>query len=206
MKSILLSFIALITIILTASLFMVFSGTFNVSSNWEDPPLLEWLLVETRENSVKKRAKSIKEQGRITGEQSQLNNGFRSYREMCANCHSSPGQAKSPIAVGLNPTPPDLTKKRDHEMSASELFWVIKYGIRMTGMPAWGQTHKDGEIWDIVAFLKILPDLKSTDYLDLDRTLEAGHGHSGVSDHHINTTKQAHEGHNSHHDAVPHSH
>jgi len=176
MKSAFITLSLLLTTV-TIGLLVVFTGTFNVSAKWKNPALLEWLLIETRESSIKKRAKDIQENGNITGSQAQIENGFRSYREMCAACHSTPGQEKSPLAMGLNPSPPDLSKEREHAMSSSELFWVIKNGIRMTGMPAWGPTHNDKEMWDIVAFLKILPEMSAPDYNMLNNTVSAGHEH-----------------------------
>lgn len=178
MKSALMTLSLLFVTVIVTGLLFIYTGTFNVSATWKDPALLEWLLKETREISIKSHAKDIQENGIITGSQTQIENGFRSYREMCATCHSAPGQLTSPLAQGLNPSPPDLSKKREHEMSSDELFWVIKNGIRMTGMPAWGPTHKDDEIWDIVAFLKILPEISTADYNTLNRTVSAGHNHA----------------------------
>ena len=126
MKSVIITLSLFLITVIIAGLLFIYTGTFNVSASWKDPALLEWLLIETREISIKSRAKNIQENGIITGSQSQIENGFRSYREMCATCHSAPGLAKSPLAKGLNPSPPDLTKKRGHEMSSTELFWVIK--------------------------------------------------------------------------------
>ena len=49
-------------------------------------------------------------------------------------------------------------------MTAKELFWVTKNGIRMTGMPAWGPTHNDKDIWSVVAFVQTLPNLGPEEY------------------------------------------
>jgi hypothetical protein len=49
-------------------------------------------------------------------------------------------------------------------MTAAEEFWVIKHGIKATGMPAWGVTHSDDMLWDVVAFLRKLPDLSPAEY------------------------------------------
>ncbi|NOY66020.1 MAG: cytochrome c [Gammaproteobacteria bacterium] len=175
MKSITLTISFLIVFTIIAIIIFVFSGAFNVSAGWKEPAFLEWIMEETRENSIKSRASSIDTKGMITGSKKQIEDGFRSYREMCVTCHLSPGQDPSPVAVGLNPPPPNLTSKREHEMSDAELFWVIKNGIRMTGMPAWGPTHKDDEIWAIVALLKVLPEISPADYRILDSSLSPGH-------------------------------
>jgi len=169
-----------VMVIILAIVGFVYSGIFNVSAQWEDPALVRWLLVSTREASIEARADSITSP--TLGGATQLENGFRSYREMCAVCHTPPGSTDSPINQGLNPTPPDLTKVNDHAMSNEELFWVIKNGIRMTGMPAWGPTHDDVEIWDIVAFLKELPNIDAAEYKRLGTQVASGHAHGAASE------------------------
>jgi len=181
-------------------LFVIYTGIFNVATAWEDPAPIRWALVTTRENSIKSRAASIEEPA-IKGEQ-QIDAGFRSYREMCAICHTPPGATESPVTKGLNPVPPDLAKSAEH-MSAAELFWAIKNGIRMTGMPAWGPTHKDNEMWDIVAFVKQLPSMNKDDYLAMDSRLEKGHDHGAGGHDDIGSKNDQHskkaDGHDSSH-------
>jgi hypothetical protein len=48
--------------------------------------------------------------------------------------------------------------------SPAEQFWIIKHGLKMTGMPAWGRTHDDESLWAIVAFLRQLPNLNVDQY------------------------------------------
>jgi len=158
--------IVFITII---GMVMIYDGIFNVATAWEDPSLLHWALTTARENSIKNRATSIIVPA--TDGQQQIDSGFRHYRKMCAICHTPPGATDSPITRGLKPVPPDLVKSAKR-MSAAELFWAIKNGIRMSGMPAWGPTHKDSELWDIVAFLKKLPAMQIDDYDSMDSRLE----------------------------------
>ena len=83
--------------------------------------------------------------------------GLAHYREMCVSCHGAPGVDASEAGEGLNPPAPDLTLERVQRRTDGELFWIVQQGIRMTGMPASGPTHKDQEIWKIVAFLRHLP-------------------------------------------------
>ena len=61
----------------------------------------------------------------------------------------------------------------------TELFWIVKNGIRMTGMPAWHEIYTDDEIWDIVAFLKRLPAMSPEQYQDLQKEepLASSSGH-----------------------------
>lgn len=171
-------------------LLVIYTGMFNVATAWEDPAPIRWVLETTRENSIKNRAVSIEVPPTQGGKS--INEGFRSYREMCAICHTPPGVTDSPVTKGLNPAPPDLAKSAEH-MSGAELFWVVKNGIRMTGMPAWGPTHKDDEIWDIVAFLKKLPKMSKDDYKVMDSRLEKGHSHPGGNGHGDQGDSQLHK-------------
>jgi mono/diheme cytochrome c family protein len=71
----------------------------------------------------------------------------------------------SEIRPGLYPKPPVLAKRLESDPSRD--FWIIKHGIKMSGMPAWGYTHDDDTIWAIVAFLQKLPKLSSAEYQTL---------------------------------------
>ena len=91
--------------------------------------------------------------------------GTEHFAAHCAVCHGAPGVPKGDIAHGLNPQPPDLAHASSH-YSPSELFWILKHGVKMTGMPAWGD-HSDGELWAIVAFLEKLPGMTPDEYAKL---------------------------------------
>ncbi len=88
-----------------------------------------------------------------------LRGGLAHYKGMCVGCHGAPGVDPSEAGEGLNPPASDLTLGRVQKRTDGELFWLIQNGVRMTGMPAFGPTHKDEEIWKIVAFLRHLPAL-----------------------------------------------
>jgi len=171
----------IITFVIIAVLTVMYTGAFNVATAWQDPALLRWMLAATRESSIESRAQNV--QAPALDGADRIDKGFRGFREMCAICHVTPGGKSSPLAKGLNPQPPDLSKDEDH-MSAAELFWVTKNGIRMTGMPAWGPSHSDEELWDIVAFIKTLPQMSAAAYGAMDSRLPPGHGHG--DDHHEN--------------------
>ncbi len=89
--------------------------------------------------------------------------GFREYHEMCRLCHGAPGYSKTEFAKGLYPKPPDLASKNIRLRNA-ELYWVVKNGIKMTGMPAFGPTHDENELWSIVAFVKRMPNIEPREY------------------------------------------
>ena len=99
----------------------------------------------------------------------------RAAAEMCAGCHLAPGRKQSELRDALYPKPPDLTAR--FQATAAEEFWVIKHGIKMSAMPAWGVTHDDSVIWAIVAFVRKLPDLTPERYQALAGTSEEPEHH-----------------------------
>jgi mono/diheme cytochrome c family protein len=107
-----------------------------------------------------------------------LRGGMEHYRQMCVTCHGAPGVDPSEAGVGLNPPAPDLTLGRVQKRSDGELFWLVQNGVRMTGMPAFGPTHKDEEIWKIVAFLRRLPALSAEE----QKALQAGAGQGAAAE------------------------
>ncbi len=86
---------------------------------------------------------------------------------MCTGCHLAPGVGDNEMRQGLYPQPPNLSQPRDR--SPAQLFWIIKHGLKMTGMPAWGVTHDDEAIWGLVAFLQQLPTMDAAAYAALTR-------------------------------------
>jgi cytochrome c553 len=81
----------------------------------------------------------------------------------CAYCHGSPASPISPVAQRMLPPPPDLSHGTT-EWKDNELFWIVKHGIKYTGMPAWASQRRDDEVWAVIAFLKQLPYLDAEAY------------------------------------------
>ena len=91
-----------------------------------------------------------------------LKGGLRTYKEMCARCHSTPGGNPSVYGQSFYPPAPQLLGKVS-DYTDSQVFWLIKHGIRNTGMPAWGAMLSDDEIWQIVNVLKHSQDVHPSD-------------------------------------------
>lgn len=141
-----------------------YSGIFNIAATATHDPVTNWLLTTTRNRSIEMRAQDI-EVPDLDNEKLQLA-GLNDYNSMCTECHTAPGRAPSSLAKGLNPPAPDLAEEA-LEKPPEVLFWATKNGIRMTGMPAWGISHSDEEIWPVIAFLQVLPDLDGEDYKEM---------------------------------------
>jgi mono/diheme cytochrome c family protein len=139
---------------------LVYSGAYNIAA---DEPHWEavYRLIETvRDRSIAVRAGHI--QPPEMNDPARIARGAKDYAEMCVECHLAPGIEQSEIRQGLYPKPPKLTEQVN--TSPAELFWVIKHGIKMTAMPAWGPTHEDARLWDIVTFVRKLPSITPEEY------------------------------------------
>lgn len=158
---ILIGFLAVVGAIGGAGYF--FGGFYNVSAAVEDPALVKWALVRVRTASVDRHATDKPPMPLDAAATVQA--GARAFAERgCVQCHGAPGAAWAKFSEGLRPDPPDL-KKIAGQREPRELFWVIKNGINMTGMPGFGPTGvPDNEIWSMVAFVKKLPGVSEADF------------------------------------------
>lgn len=141
----------------------VYTGAYNVAADDHHTRPVSALLQVVRERAITARARDLAVPSNL-GNPELVLKGAGQYAAMCEDCHLKPGKNNSEIRVGLYPHPPDLAHNR---IAPGHAFWVIKHGIKMTAMPAWGLNHDDDTIWSIVAFLQILPKLSPDQYRDL---------------------------------------
>jgi mono/diheme cytochrome c family protein len=92
--------------------------------------------------------------------------GAGHFKALCVHCHGAPGIAPEPFALGMLPVPANLAYTA-RTWREAELFWTIREGIKMTGMPAWRYRLDDAQMWSIVAFLRVLPTLSPERYREV---------------------------------------
>jgi cytochrome c553 len=102
------------------------------------------------------------------GDRALVIKGAGAYDLSCRPCHGSPDLPEPRVAQAMLPRPPYLAPVAG-ERSAPELFYVIKHGLKFTGMPAWPAQSRDDEVWAVVAFLLELPKLDAAAYRRLVR-------------------------------------
>ena len=153
----------------------IYAGFWDVAADQPHAGITHWALDTAKERAVRDAAEDIVVPS-LT-EPAMLELGAHEFREMCETCHGGPGAEPSVIGQGLNPEPPDLAEEAD-EWEPAEIFWIVKHGIKMTGMPAFGPTHDEEELWSIVAFVERLPELSPVEYEGYaERGAAAGGGH-----------------------------
>jgi len=159
-----LTFIGFVAIVgaIGAAVFF-FGGFYSVAATSQDPGIVDWMLIQVRQASIARHATDAPPTS--LDDPAVVQAGARAYAERgCVHCHGAPGLEWSKFSEGLRPDPPDL-KEIVPNREPRELFWVIKNGIKMTGMPGFGATGvPDPEIWQIVAFLKKLPSVSEADF------------------------------------------
>ena len=166
----------------------IYSGLYPMGADDQHTKLTHWALETMRERSIARSAKEIDIPD--LDDPTLLLAGGADYNEMCSGCHLQPGVSENDLTIGLYPRPRNLADKLDEhghdhddlltdEEAARRSFWIIKHGIKASGMPAWGPTHDDARIWSMVAFLQRLPELNEIQYQILTARTE-----QGPSDHH----------------------
>ncbi|MCE9686125.1 cytochrome c [Shewanella sp. AS16] len=159
--------LATVFIALIAGLAFIYSGFYPIGADVPHNPLSYWALETLRERSIARAAAEIRVPADLN-QAERLLAGGADYNDMCAGCHLQPGKQQSDFSLGLYPAPPNLTRaETDEEDATAEArirFWTIKHGIKASGMPAWGPSHDDDRIWNMVAFLQRLPELSPEQY------------------------------------------
>jgi mono/diheme cytochrome c family protein len=139
-------------------------GAYNVAATEPHWRPTFWVLDFAMQRSVSKRARAITPPP--LGDAAQLQRGFALYDAHCVQCHGAPGVAPEPFALGLMPLPISLVHT-GRNWPAREVYWAVKHGIKMTGMPAWKYRMSEPDLWAVVAFVERLPMLTAADYAAL---------------------------------------
>jgi cytochrome c553 len=140
-----------------------FGGFYSVATSAADSELVTWALTHIRTASIARHANDSPPAS--FNEPASVQAGAQAFSARgCTNCHGGPGVKWAKFSEGLHPDPPDL-KEIVNERTPQQLFWVIKNGINMTGMPSFGAIDvPDQEIWTIVAFVKKLPSVSDDEF------------------------------------------
>jgi mono/diheme cytochrome c family protein len=92
------------------------------------------------------------------------------FADHCASCHGNDGRGRTELGRSLYPRAPDMTLQPTQSLSDGELFAIIENGVRLTGMPAWGQPspEDDEETWQLVHFIRRLDQLAPAELAEME--------------------------------------
>lgn len=167
---------ALLLLVVTGAV-IVLGGFYPISASSGHVPVVSSVLDKTMHSSVRQKASGL-DPPRLS--RSAILEGGSHFKGMCQQCHGGPGAKPEQFARFMNPDPPELSHAA-REWSQAEIFWIAKHGIKMTGMPAFGQYSSDEELWKIAAFVDRLPNVSASEYAslpDAHASEDGGQGHS----------------------------
>lgn len=173
MKHAIATTLLLAVVLVAAFAIFVQSGVYNFAADAPHTAFVFSLLDRMRDRSIDARSSTIKVPDLV--DQQRIVQGAGNYNAMCVQCHLAPGMGATELSKGLYPSPPNLAKE---PVEAAHAFWVIKHGVKASGMPAWGKSMDDAYIWNMTAFLRTLPKLDAAGYLSIVAQ-SRGHSHGG---------------------------
>ena len=138
---------------------LVRSGLIPANADAKPGRLETWMARTSLEATLLRNAP--KEQNPVALTDQNLLEGVHLFAQNCAVCHGSAkgDKSASPIAKGLYQKPPQFATDGVEDDPEGDSFWKIKHGIRLTGMPSFGYSLKDRDIWTLALFLKHLDKL-----------------------------------------------
>jgi mono/diheme cytochrome c family protein len=91
------------------------------------------------------------------------------FADHCATCHANDGSGKTEIGENLYPKSPDMRQSETQDLTDGEIYYIIHNGIRLTGMPAWGDPTKDDDSWKLVLFVRHLPQMTTEEMKEMEQ-------------------------------------
>jgi len=138
------------------------SGIYNVGASKPHTPFTFYVTNETMIHSVRSHARGIV--APPSAGAAQVRAGFCAYETHCVACHGAAAVARQRWAAGMEPQPPYLLDATE-KFQPRELFWIVRNGIKMTGMPSWRDSLSDAQTWDVVAWLEASRQMPPQTYL-----------------------------------------
>jgi mono/diheme cytochrome c family protein len=142
----------------------LYGGWYDVSATDQHLRPTYWLLDTGMRSSLERRARDVRVPA--LDDPALVARGLAHFRTHCVQCHGGPGVAPASFALGLAPLPENLVHVA-RIRGPAEIFQAVKYGLKMTGMPAWEFRLSDEDLWAVVAFVRHLPALSPAQYAAL---------------------------------------
>lgn len=153
-----------------AAVAVLYFGVYNISATEQHTSVVYRLMDYAMRRSIAARTQDLAVPD--LAQPARIAAGAAHYRAHCVQCHGAPGVAPEPFARGLMPAPANLVGTA-REWQARDMFWVIKHGVKMTGMPSWTGRLADEEIWDLVAFVQASVTMTPRQYAEATRAAPA---------------------------------
>jgi len=156
---------ATIVVQMIGAVIFIESGMYDIGADDHHTKLVLALIQRLRDRSIEVRMRATDVPA--LDDSRRISVGAERYAALCVGCHLGPGVSHSDIRAGMYPHPPGLAQEEVQD--SRRAFWIIKHGIKMSAMPAWGKTLDDSSIWDIVAFVRAMPQMTPESYQQLSQ-------------------------------------
>ncbi len=169
MKSVLKALLILVGLGAVVGAVMALVITSRGISAKAEPGVMETVIARTmRGLAIPRGERDLKNS--IANSDAVFASGLAHWADHCAACHGNDGSGDTEIGVGMYPKPPDMRRAPTQELSDGSLFYIIENGIRLTGMPAWGNGTTEGAegSWHLVHFIRRLPTLTPEDLAKME--------------------------------------
>lgn len=148
-------------LVASSALIFLYSGFYSIAANEPHIRPFQWAAQTMSRRSIQRHAANV--EARSLRDPDLIRRGLVIYQQECRTCHGAPGVESPLIGRGMNPTPTRLAVHAS-DWSDRELYWIIRNGIKMAGMPAFIHGLSDDDIWAATAFARRLPDLTEEEY------------------------------------------
>jgi mono/diheme cytochrome c family protein len=150
---------------------VIVSGVYPIAANRPHLGIVAGVLTTLQKNAVERYAAGI--DAPSLADPTLVRTGLVHYRDLCMPCHGSPGTERQVIGRGLNPPAPRLAVEV-LDWTDAQLFWIVRNGLKMTGMPAFSTVLTDDEVWAVVAYLRRQVRLSRREYEAMVRAIQTG--------------------------------
>ena len=146
---------------------IAYTGFYNVAATDPHSDTIRWTFEKTRDRAVERQSAVVKLPEEFGAEK--VAEGAEHYAESCVLCHGGPGEEAAEWSHGMRPKPPHLAEAAK-EWEPEEIYWIAQNGFKLTGMPAFGESHSEEEILALTAFVTKLPGMTEKEYKQLTGT------------------------------------
>ena len=177
MRTVVLTVLAVAAVAVVGGAGAIGTGAFDVAATDPHWRVTTWVMERARTRSIQVRAAGLVPPDGYD-EAAAVEMAAGHFVEHCASCHGAPGTARNAVMDGLYPQPPNLADAA-RRYTAGELFWILRNGIKMTGMPSMA-SDGDPLLWNTVALLQRLPGMTDEQFNDLWMAAQARGGMAGM--------------------------
>jgi cytochrome c553 len=165
MRSLVLALVVIAALGLGAFVFVQRSGGFSARA---EPSMVEYVAARAmRHMAIPSRARDARNPIPFSPEA--WSDARAHFADHCASCHGNDGRGQTEMGRALYPKAPDMQLANTQNLSDGEIYWIIENGVRLTGMPAWGDgSDNDVDTWKLVHFIRHLSHMTGDQLKDME--------------------------------------